>query len=68
MSKNKRLKYIDIEINIVTFIKCANINVRFQILKNEFVEIKIQIHIILNLKCDIILKVFTLKFNNIILF
>ena len=68
MLKNRRLRCIDIGINIVIFIKCADINMRFQTLKNEFVEIKIQIHIILNLKCDIILKVFIFKFNNIILF
>ena len=29
MSKNKRLKCINIKINIVTFIKCVNINVCF---------------------------------------
>ena len=68
MLKNKRLKYINIEIDIVTFTKCVNINVRFQTLKNEFVEIKTQIHIISKLKYNIILKIFTFKLNNIILF
>lgn len=67
MPGNRRLRCTGIGAGTVTSTKCADINVRLQTLEGEFVEVKTQIHIIPELKCDMILGVSTLKPNNMTL-
>ena len=68
MSSNKKLKYTNIDIDSVISTKCANITLRLQTLKNNYVEMNTRVHIVSQLKYNIIIDVATLKPNNITLF
>ena len=46
MSSNKKLKYTNIDINSVIFTKCANITLRLQTLKNNYVKVNTRVHIV----------------------
>ena len=69
MSNNKKLKYTKIEFDFVIFNKCVNIAIRLQTIdKKNYVEMNIRTHILVQLQCDKIINVSTLKLNNITLF
>ena len=67
MFDNKRLWYIDIDAKSIIFIKCVDISIRFKIFNKNFVTINTTINIIFELKCDVILNVFTFKSHDIII-
>ena len=67
MFDNKRLRCIDIDTKSIIFIKCVDISIRFKTFNKIFVTINTTIHIVLELKCDMILSVFTLKSHDIII-
>ena len=46
MSSNKKFKYTNIDIDFVIFTKCANIILRLQTLKNNYVEMNTRVYIV----------------------
>ena len=68
MTNQKKLKCIEIEIEFVITNKCVNVSMRFRNKNNNYVKIVIQIHVISQLKCDMIFEIFILKSNDITLF
>ena len=68
MTNQKKLKCIEIEIKFVITNKCVNVSMRFRNKNNNYVEIVTQIHVIFQLKCDIIFEIFIFKSNDITLF
>ena len=67
MFDNKRLRYIDIDAKSIIFIKCVDISIRFKIFSKIFVTINTTVHIVFELKCDMILNVFTFKLHDMII-
>ena len=67
MFDNKRLRCIDIDAKSIIFIKCVDISIRFKIFNKIFVTINTMIYIVFELKCDMILNVFTFKSHDIII-
>ena len=67
MFDNKRLRCIDIDAKSIIFIKCVDISIRFKNFNKIFVTINTTIHIVFELKCDMILSVFTFKSHDIII-
>ena len=67
MFDNKRLRCIDIDAKSIISIKCVDISIRFKIFNKIFVTINTTIHIIFELKCDMILNVFTFKLHDMII-
>ena len=67
MFDNKRLRCIDIDAKSIISIKCVDISIRFKTFNKIFVTINTTIHIVFELKCDMILNVFTLKSHDIII-
>ena len=67
MANQKRLRCIGIGTGSVVTNKCVDVPVRLRDKDNNYVEIATQIHVIPQLKCDMILGVSTLKPNDITL-
>ena len=67
MLDNKRLRCTDIDAKSIIFIKCVDISIRFRTFNKIFVTIITTTHIVFDLKCDMILNVFTLKLHDMII-
>ena len=67
MFDNKRLRCIGIGAESIIFIRCVDISIRFKTFSKIFVTVSTTTHIVFELKCDIILSVFTLKSHDMII-
>ena len=63
---NKRLKCKEIENNVISTL-CAKISMSFKNDRKHLKTILIEIYIVFNLSCDMIMKVKLLKLNQIII-